>query len=226
MRISDSNDLMGRWLAWLARGQEEAGTTPSCPGDDTIAALAEGRLDREVRAEVLPHVAACARCRAAVASVAQALADPAVSSEIAALEAPSRGTLVRLGRVALPLAAAVLLVMVSWPPRLDDDAPVHRAPTITAAAAPTAVSPVGAVASASRLVWTRTVGADRYRVTLFDAEGSVVYEMVLADTAVVLPDTVVSAGRLYLWKVEGRTGVDRWVPSELVQFSVVGSSVP
>jgi len=64
-------------------------------------------------------------------------------------------------------------------------------------------------------------GADRYRVTLFDASGHVLYETQLAGTVAVLPDTVVLvAGRPYLWKVAARTGWDRWSPSELVEFSL------
>jgi len=77
------------------------------------------------------------------------------------------------------------------------------------------------VANADTLRWLGVPGADRYRVTVFDAPGQVRYETQLAGTVALLPDTVVLvAGRPYLWKVEARTGWDRWSASELVEFSL------
>ena len=50
-----------------------------------------------------------------------------------------------------------------------------------------------------------------FRVTLFDAVGRVLYELQVADTAVAIPDSVtIVPARSYLWKVEARTGWDRW----------------
>lgn len=202
--------------------------TPECLDDDTVAALADGSLDPATRAAVLPHVAGCARCRTAVASVARALADPGLASEMASLAGTRRRRPLRLGWIALPLAAAaglVLLLARPWVP--EDGGLLHRAPTITATPAPLPVSPVGVVAEARRLVWMPAAGADRYRVTLFDREGVVVYETELVDTTAALPDSVIVApGRLYLWKVEARTGIGRWTGSELVEFSLPPSSPP
>jgi hypothetical protein len=85
------------------------------------------------------------------------------------------------------------------------------------------MSPVGAVAAAPLLRWAPVDGADRYRVTLFDADGEVLYETELTDTVAPVPDTVaVLPGQTYLWKVEARTDFDRWVGSELVEFSITG----
>jgi len=200
----------------LAKRVKTEARTPECLDDDTLAALAEGSLDAAARQAVLPHLAGCARCRGAVASVARALSDSAVAHEVAGVEAGHRR---RFYKLALPAAAAAILLAVMWPRWIDDGQP-HRAPP-DAAATPVPVSPVGAVAEASVLQWTRVAGADRYRVTLFDAGGRVVYETQLADTIVGLPDSIALAPEHpYLWKVEARTGWDRWAASPLVQFSI------
>jgi len=69
--------------------------------------------------------------------------------------------------------------------------------------------------------------ADRYRVTLFRADGSLLYQLELPDTAAPLPDSVpLPPGHRYLWKVEARTGWDRWTTSELVSFTVTEDPLP
>jgi hypothetical protein len=73
------------------------------------------------------------------------------------------------------------------------------------------------------LRWSAAAGADRYRVTLFDADGRVLYETEVGETVAPLPDSVAPGpGRPYLWKVEARTGFDRWSASDLVEFTVAG----
>lgn len=204
--------------ALLSRPRAES-PTPDCLDDETVAAFAEGTLDGPARRAVLPHLAECRRCRSAVASVARALADSAMGREITAVEGGARR---RFYRIALPVAAAALLVLVFSPRRTDDGGPGHRAPTITASAAPVPQAPVGAVADAGTLRWGAVAGSEHYRVTLFDAAGGALYEVELDDTLAVLPDSVVlSAGRRYLWQVEVRTGFDRWTASPLVEFRVV-----
>ena len=204
-----------------ARGVGPQVPTPDCLNDDMVAALAEGSLDAAARAEAFPHLASCEWCRAAVASVAIALADPAVAREVRAAEGPARR---RFYRWSVPAAAAAaVILLLSWPPATDEPGPTHRAPTITAAPAPSPMSPVGAVAAAPVLRWAAVDGADRYRVTLFDGDGAVLYETELADTVAPVPGMVrLLPGRPYLWKVEARTDFDRWVGSKLVEFSIAG----
>jgi hypothetical protein len=247
----DDADLLRRELAHSADGESPA--TSDCLNEHAIAALAEGSLSAESRSAVLPHVAACARCRGAVASVARALANPDVAAEIRASAATGPTRIHRIARIALPLAAAAALLLVvrlpgvgdgdppidrfppvtvpipgtSAPtpapsPGIDDPTPpTHRAPPITAAVAPNPTAPVGAVADARALRWDAVPGADRYRVTLFDAEGVVLYGTELPGTRAPLPDTVVlSSGRTYYWRVEARTGFDRWAASDLIGFSI------
>ena len=156
-----------------------------------------------------------------VASLARVLADPHVTRELTALEAPPGP---RWRRFALPaVAAAAILALVLGPLDLrQKPADLHRAPTITNGSLPSAVTPQGPVAGVAELRWTPVEGADRYRVTLFDAEGRVVYEVEPVAAVAPLPDSVqLAPGRRYLWKVEARVGFDRWVGSDLVGFSLV-----
>jgi len=188
--------------------------TPDCLQDDLIAALADGSLAPYASAAVLPHVASCSHCRAAVASVARVLADPAVAREL---------SVSRSGRrwypIAVPLAvAAVLLLLLSSPG--DDRSPAHRGPPLPPpATTPIPRSPLGAVAAVHDLRWSPVAGADRYRVTVFDATGGVVYAAEASDTVIAVPDSVPFVpGAAYLWKVDARTGFDRWATSELAEF--------
>jgi anti-sigma factor ChrR (cupin superfamily) len=193
---------------------------PDCLDQTTIAAVVDGTLDPDSRTPVIQHLASCARCRAAVAGVSRILSDTAVSRAVVAVERPqwARRWHVPVGVA----AAAALALLLAWPRQVDDGEPVHRAPTITATPEPVPMSPVGAVADAAALSWAAVAGADRYRVTLFDADGRVVFETLLRDTVASLPDSVtLRPGRPYLWKVEARTGWDRWASSPLIEFTIV-----
>ncbi|HYU10340.1 MAG TPA: zf-HC2 domain-containing protein [Gemmatimonadales bacterium] len=187
--------------------------------DEMIAALADGSLAPELRASVLPHIASCPRCRAAVASVARAVADPAVARELS-VSAGGR----RWYRIVVPLAAAAVLLLLLVSPG-DDRLPGHRGPPPPPpATTPVPRSPVGAVATVHELRWSAVAGADRYRVTVFDATGGVVYAAEASDTVVAFPDSVsLTPGASYLWKVDARTSFDRWAASDLAEFRVAES---
>ena len=210
------------------RGQfftgEHSGPVPDCLEPDVVAALAEGSLEPTARAVALQHLSSCTLCRQAVASVARALNDAAITHEIQIAERPRRRSAPFL-RVALPLAAAAVLVLLLRAPA--GDSPVHRGPPGTAAPAPVLRSPVGVVSAVTELVWTHVDGADSYRLTLFDASGGVLLTMSVADTLLILPDSVsLALNRTYLWKVDARIGFDRWATSELVPFSIGRAAPP
>ena len=218
----DHAEWLRRALTPHVRGDNPS--TPDCLDDDTLTALAAGTLGADMRAAVTPHVASCARCRQLVASVARAIADPEVAREIRAAEGDAaevkRSRLQRAGWIGVGVAAASVLLLLAWPPPSQEPLP-HRAPPMTAAPAPEALSPVGTVAEARSLRWTAAPGADRYRVTLFDAAGTILYETEVADTEAALPDSVLPVpGVTYWWEVEARVGFDRWAASELIEFSV------
>ena len=222
MTEPDRIALMRRILAAVRPSQFPGEGSAECLDDDTIAALADGTLSADARAAALPHVARCVRCRMVVASVARALNDSSVQREIGT-HGGSRWR--RWYHVAIPAVAAAALLLLVLPRKVPDSPPVHRAPTITASAAPVALAPLGAVAVPRALVWSPVVGADRYRATLFEAGSRVVYEIELADTVAALPDSIRFApGQPYLWKVEARIGKDRWSASDLADFSVAGGA--
>lgn len=157
-----------------------------------------------------------------MASVARAIADPGIAREVATIRGIHRRTVYR---IALPLAAAAALLLVfSWPRNREGGG--HRGePPV--ASTPNPIAPVGVVASGSPLQWTAVAGADRYRVTLSDPSGRLLYETQVTDTVVSLPDSIVLVpGRSYVWLVEARTGFDRWSTSRLVEFSVAGPASP
>lgn len=218
----DSAENLRNALTAQLRQLERPGDTPDlgCLDFSVIAALADGSLSQKDRVAAIVHLADCAPCRRTLASVARTLADRSVAREVRAVEAVWRR---RLLRVALPaaVAAALLLIVMPWPAR--EDGPNHRAPTITAVDSPTPRSPVGIVANAALLRWAPVSGSDRYRVVLFDGAGRVLFEIETADTLLAVPDSVpLTPGRPYLWRVEARTGFDRWSESALIEFTIGG----
>jgi hypothetical protein len=224
--LRGSHEVAGLRRALAPHVRGDTLSTPDCLDDGTVAALVDGTLDAASRAAVLPHLAGCRHCRSRVASLTRALADPTVAREAHALEDGRQRRVLRIAQIAGGVAAAAVLVLLAWPAQIEEPSP-HRAPPITAAPAPEAVSPVGTVADAPSLGWTAVPGADLYRVTLFDAQGTVLYEADLADTVAILPASLLPArGETYWWQVEARLGFDRWAASELIEFSVAPGTRP
>jgi anti-sigma factor RsiW len=182
---------------------------------DEVAAYVDGSVPDDVRAGIEDHLASCAGCRAEVAEV----------SRIVAAVAPPRWA----GRSVWILAAAAVAAVLLALPRTSQTrmAPEHREAAVTNTVAPRAVVPRGAVESATAFVWSAVPYADAYRVRVFDPTGTVIWESETADTIAQPPRSiVVRAGRPYYWKVEARTGFDRWASSDLVQFTVGRGSEP
>lgn len=198
--------------------------TPNCLDDASATALAEGTPDPVTRAAMISHLATCSRCRGTVASVTRALGDPIVARAVSEAE----GGRPRTWRLALPAAvAAALLLVFTWPRPAEDASGAHRERAMTSAPAPVLESPVGTVAGAAILQWSAVSGADQYRVTMYDTRSHVLFETELADTVATLPDSIrLAPGETYLWKVEARTGWDRWSASELAEFRIARGGQP
>ncbi len=209
----------------LPGGEIEAEPRAECPGDELLAGLAAGELEDAARRETMMHLATCGHCRRVVASLARALADPEIAAARIAADRTNRRRFVRLGIPAA--AAAVLLIGVLGRQATESPQPVvHRAPAIEAVGEPQPISPRGVGARPAWLRWGAVAEADRYRVTLFQADGRVLYQLELGDTAAALPDSIrLVPGSAYLWKVEARTGWDRWTSSQLMRFSIGGDPV-
>jgi hypothetical protein len=214
--------LRSRMQLLCAAAEPEAVTT-ECLDDVDVAALAAGDADAELRGRSVDHAAGCRRCAAALADGARALGDDTVAREIERLERPRRHSWLRL---AVPLAGAAAAVLLLRSPATSPDA-VHRSTPVTEFPAAALVYPRGPVADVPALRWNAVPMADRYRVTLFAEDGTVIHESVVSETFAVIPGSVrLESGRTYFWTVAARTGFDRWVTSEMAEFSVLGEARP
>ncbi len=175
-----------------------------------IAAYLDNALAPADRARLEAHAAACDECRAELVE----------TSGLLRTLPRRRRWYVPAGTVAAA-AAAVFLVVWTGSVKVPPGPPGFREPALTTSVAPVGIAPHGVTGTAARLVWTGVPHADRYRLILFDATGSVVWETQTTQTSVLLPDSIrLLPGASYLWKVEAQTGWNRWVASDLVEFSL------
>lgn len=209
-------------MAALVGSEEPAAAGADCLEPDAIARLAGGQTSLAERERLLRHLSECERCRSAVAAVVGALLDPEVAGEISALE---RGAARRWPRIAAVMAAAALAVVLLQPPSLDDGGSVHRARSAATAPAPELLAPLGPVSEARVLRWRGVPGANAYRLTLYDADGGVLHETVVADTVAPLPASIrLRPGETYHWTAAARTGWDRWAVGELAEFTLAAGT--
>jgi len=214
-RLREAAEML-RGPAVLERRTE----TPVCIDEIVIADFVEGRLGPEVRAPVVAHLLVCSRCRSVVQATGRLLAD-----RVATATGRQRQWL----RWSLPLgiAAAAAVLLLLWPRGSDDahSTPGLRDTTMTSRVTPTPLAPRASVARLNRFVWSSLPGATRYRLRLYDEDGAVLWTRETGDTMLALPDSVVISPRVaYFWKVDAQTEWRRWVPSDLVEFRLVGSS--
>lgn len=229
--------VLGMCDVALALPSDDAGATDTgvCLDEMTVARIAEQGVDMAVRRDLISHLGACAQCRNQVVSVGRLLRNASVADEVGRNEAPTalpvtrRRQFASAGTLAALAAAAVAFMFagsgdrgrVTPTPTRVPETETHREQSVTTTAAPSPIAPLGSVAAADTFRWTSVPRADRYRLTLFDTEGTVVWEAEGSDTAMAPPASIVhDPGAAFLWKVEARTGWDRWVASELFEFSV------
>ncbi len=121
------------------------------------------------------------------------------------------------------VAAAAALLLVLWPtPGPTPDYGTHREPAVTTTIVPRAVSPHGSIAALDSIRWSSVPGTERYSVSLFDVNGTVLWQSNATDTVIGVPaDVRLSPGVRYFWSVRARVGWDRWVESSLSEFTVL-----
>lgn len=176
-----------------------------------LSAYLDGALADADRSRVEAHLAACAECRGEVAAVAQLLR-----------AAPRRWVTAGPGLAAAAVLALLLVPALLVRSRLGETE--FREPAVTTTAPPLAIAPQGDVDTVRTLVWSAVPHAARYRVSLMDGAGTVLWRWETADTLAPLADTLhLRAGASYFWKVEAETGFDRWVASELVDFTLAAT---
>jgi predicted anti-sigma-YlaC factor YlaD len=167
-----------------------------------MATYIDRRASGDETRRVEDHLATCPACR----------------TEWMAVQGLVHRTALPSVRALLPLAAAATVLLLFWPWRAGRD-PVHREPAVVTSQAPGVIAPRGVVTSAPAVVWSLVPGADRYRVSVFDSVGRVLWETSTADTILAVPDSVgLTHGAAYFWRVHARTGYDRWIESSLVEF--------
>jgi len=208
-----------REAAGLLRGPsvlEHRAGTPDCPDELIIADFVDGRLTAKSRAPVVAHLLTCARCRALVKA----------TSELATNEAGLTPHVTRRWRrwsLPVGLAAAAALLLLLLPRDRDESTPGLREPTVTSTIAPVPITPTpgASVARVASLVWSSVPKAERYRVRLYDGEGSVLWTVETTDTSAALPDSLRLQPRVpYFWRVEAQAEWMRWASSDLASFRI------
>jgi len=194
---------------------------PGCLDELALARVADGYG----RPEELAHVSGCPACRAQLVDLHRLLDSAPVVRERDSLDPPRRRTWTRPARwPVVAAAAAVLAVVLLWrgpfigevgPDRLRDD------PGALRGVAPALLSPRDVAADRPAFRWTSVPEASQYRLTVFDAEGGLIWSAETADTAIVAPsDAELTSGVSYWWRVEARVDFDRWVASDLADFQL------
>lgn len=206
----------------------------ACLDEAELAAWVDGALDPEAEASALSHLARCARCRRAAASLIRTLRSALVTPAVRALEkvdVPERGSLgrplglprrARVAAIAAAIAAVLAGVLFLRPTDLEfEETPAHREAIPGAISLPQPIAPVGELEAVDAFTWSLINGADLYRVTVFDVEGTVIWEAETEEARLTPPTTVqFETGSQYFWKVVARMGWDRWLDSELVAFTI------
>lgn len=215
----------------------DAPVSPDCLGEDELAAVAEG-IDSDGHGRWIGHLTACDQCRSRLAGLMRVLADGDIAEETQRLDRHVTGASARRFQrpsmaVAATLAAAVAGVVLVRPAvgpnplALDEPgSSPHRESAITTTIAPRILGPVGPASVTESLVWTRVPHAARYRARVFNQEGTLVWDAQTRDTTLALPRYLRGdTANTYLWKIEARTGLDRWVASEWREL-VIRSETP
>ena len=129
----------------------------------------------------------------------------------------------RSARVIIPLAAAAGLLLVLSPWRvIRDIEQAHREPAAIASEPPRRARQWARWSRRRVSSGSQVRGANRYRVTLYDSTGRVLWEAATTDTLVALPDSLaLRHDARYFWRVHARTGFDRWTESNLVEFRLM-----
>lgn len=180
---------------------------------ELTAAYLEHRLSGARLVATEDHLASCSSCRAEVAQLSSLL------------RGRSRGRFMHIGGMttAAAAAAAVLLIVASSEIREESQADAHRASSAPMGAAVELVSPKGADSPIQEWRWRPSPGADRYELTVFDAEGRVVWDTSTVQTVVTARPSGLEIGRQYFWRVRARIGWDSWASSDFAEFTPGGN---
>lgn len=176
---------------------------------DDVALHLDGVLTAADQARIEQHLADCDECRAELIAVSRVLRTRPRPYR--------RRWLVPVGLAAAAVAALVIIGPGLWK---QPSLPSYREPAVSTTPAPIGIAPRGPSAGPVRLIWTRVPHAERYRLTVFDRTGLVIWESQTTDTSVALPGSVHLHPRVpYFWQVEAQTSWNRWITSDVVEFT-------
>jgi hypothetical protein len=218
--LAELRDVVG-----ALRAHQPDESAAGCLDEIDIARLLDSPLDQAA----IQHLTSCAACRAQLTGAARVLHEPLVAAELERLAAPAQRPSRRRTRVAVlgGLAAAAFAGVLLWPeaerltgPESVQSVDAYRERTLTTTAAPRILGPVGDATNADSLRWSSVPGADLYRITFWRRDGDVAWMGETRDTVLALPAEVAQAGQDLLWDVKARTGWDRWVVSDLAEFTL------
>jgi hypothetical protein len=199
--------------------------------ESTWERLAVGELAADERARALEHVMGCERCRKiyrGLLALKQGAAgfDPGAAAGTAPRRPRvRRGPLFLAASTAVAAAAALALWIGARPPASPPAPPVRRGATQDGGSVHRAIvveGPRGAVAAPpATFSWRPVDGADRYRVTLFGADGAPRWTDAWrpADAALAAwPADLLPAPGTYFWRVEAAQGDVVIAESPLVEL--------
>ena len=195
-----------------------------------IEGYVAGRLGEADTEAFESHYLTCERCQNEL-RLALAIREALPEVREAGLHAPAEpevGVISRRLKVrtaaALAVAAVLAGLLLVRPSKVDEEsAPVQREEATGVEVAPSLRAPGGVVAAVESFQWSQVPEADLYRLTVYDAEAAVVWEVETPDTLITPPDsTEFEPDTRYIWTVAARVGFDRWVSSELVDFTISG----
>ena len=136
-------------------------------------------------------------------------------------QAVSRSRVLRVAAgIALAAAAALAVVLITPELRQDLGFDGHRGESVVPQPRP--IAPRGPIAKLDLVRWYALPGSERYRVSVFDKEGRIIWEGETTDTILRVPELgELQINAPYYWRLEARVGWNRWVGSELVRFQLL-----
>jgi hypothetical protein len=214
-------------------GVESSPPAAPCLNDDAVAMIAAGDVtDSAAHAEMIRHLSECSDCRKRLATVAHLLDDSEIAAEIDQLGDPQergrfgRRRIYQISAAAMLAVAAVAILLVRPESFSSRDAvspnavQMSREEAVSTVAAPRILSPATVASSTDSLRWTGVPQADLYRIRIWNRDGEIVWATDTRDTTLPMPAELAREGGTYLWEVKARTGWDRWVTSDFLEFTV------
>lgn len=175
---------------------------------ETVAAYLDRQLSGLELDTAEAHLASCNLCRAEIVDLTKVLRQR------------RRPRLLYVGGVSAAAAAVLLFAAGTWE-AARSPAETHRGAITDARVAVQLMSPTTHSDARTTWRWGPVSGADRYELTVFDADGRIVWDTTTTQSVVKAPAAGrLEIGRKYFWRVRARIDWDRWVSSDFAEFTL------